>query len=91
MIILTDTNGLYDVDPRVNPNANFIKVVEKIDDKIKNVAGGEGTSRGTGGMATKVMAAEIACNAGANVIIINGSEPKAIYKIFEGKQVGTLF
>jgi|LSQX01.1.fsa_nt_gb glutamate 5-kinase len=91
LVILTDTDGLYDIDPRVNHNANLINIVEEVNDGIKDIAGGVGTSRGTGGMATKILAAEMACNAGTNVIIMNGKEPKLLYKIFDGKQVGTLF
>ncbi|MDK2798444.1 MAG: glutamate 5-kinase [Clostridiales bacterium] len=91
LIILSDIDGLYDADPRVNANAKIIHVVTEIDQSIKNLAGGVGSNRGTGGMATKISAAEIACSAGVNMIIANGEDPRILYKVFEGKQVGTLF
>ena len=91
LILLSDIDGLYDKDPHKNADAKIIDVVEKIDDSIKALAGGTGTSRGTGGMVTKITAAEIATKAGVDMIIANGSEPLVLYDIFDGKKVGTLF
>ena len=90
LIMLTDTDGLYDSDPSVNSNARLISVVEKITPEIKNAAGGAG-SRGTGGFATKIKAAEIATSAGIPVVIMNGSEPSDIYKVLENEETGTKF
>ena len=91
LILLSDIDGLYDKDPHQNNDAKIIEVVEKIDDNIKALAGGTGTSRGTGGMVTKITAAEIATKAGVDMIIANGSDPLVLYDIFDGKKVGTLF
>lgn len=91
LILLSDIDGLYDKDPHQCSDAKIIDVVEKIDDSIKALAGGTGTLRGTGGMVTKITAAEIATNAGVDMIIANGSEPLVLYDIFDGKKVGTLF
>ena len=91
LILLSDIDGLYDKDPHKNDDAKIIDIVDKIDDNIKALAGGTGTSRGTGGMVTKITAAEIATKAGVDMIIANGSEPLVLYDIFDGKKVGTLF
>lgn len=91
LIILSDIDGLYDSDPRENENAKLIPVVEKIDDSVIALAGGAGTTRGTGGMITKIHAAEECHDAGIDMIIANGSDPDILYDIFDGKSVGTLF
>ena len=91
LVILSDIDGLYDSDPRENENAKLIPVVEKIDDSIIALAGGAGTTRGTGGMITKLHAAQECHMAGIDMIIANGSDPDILYDIFEGKTVGTLF
>ncbi|MBQ9673613.1 MAG: glutamate 5-kinase [Ruminococcus sp.] len=91
LIILTDIDGLYDKNPAIYPDAKKVAVVELITEEIKAMAGGRGSSRGTGGMATKIIAAEIATNAGIDVQIISGENPDAIYDILEGKPVGTVF
>ena len=90
LIMLTDTNGLYDSNPSENENAKLIEVVEKITPEIENLAGGAG-SRGTGGFATKIKAAKIATQAGVPVVIANGEKPTKIYKILDGVAVGTRF
>ena len=90
LIMLTDTDGLYDSNPSENPDAQLISYVEKIDDNIRNIAGGAG-SKGTGGFVTKVKAAEIATSAGIPVVIMNGSKPTDIYHVLNGKRVGTYF
>lgn len=90
LIMLTDTDGLYDSNPSENPDAQLISYVEKIDDNIRNIAGGAG-SKGTGGFATKVKAAEIATSAGIPVVIMNGSKPTDIYHVLDGRRVGTYF
>ncbi len=91
LIILSDIDGLYDSNPQVNPDAKLISVVEKVDESIYAIAGGAGSRRGTGGMVTKLKAAEIANSAGIDMIITNGAYPERIYDIFEEKSVGTIF
>lgn len=90
LVLLTDTNGLYDSNPSENPNAKLIPIVEKITSEIEAVAGGAG-EKGTGGFATKVMAAKIAVDKGIPVIVMNGEKPTDIYKILNGESVGTKF
>lgn len=90
LILLTDTNGLYDGNPSENPDAELIEVVHEINDEIKACAGGAG-EKGTGGFATKVKAAKIATSAGIPVVVMNGSKPKKIYDVLNGDSVGTKF
>ena len=91
LLILSDIDALYDDDPRTNPDAKPIPIVEKITPEIEAVAGGAGTSLGTGGMSTKITAAKIATNAGIDMIIMNGKDPEKLYDLFEDKEIGTLF
>lgn len=91
LIILSDIDGLYDSNPQINPDAKLISVVEKVDESVYAIAGGAGSRRGTGGMVTKLKAAEIVNPAGIDMIITNGAYPERIYEIFEGKSIGTLF
>ena len=91
LIILSDIDGLYDSDPRENPDAKLISQVDTIDASIEALAGGAGTSRGTGGMITKIHAAQAANDAGIDMIIANGADPDILYDIADGKSVGTLF
>ncbi len=91
LIILSDIDGLYDSNPQENPDAKLIPMVEKVDESIYAIAGGAGSRRGTGGMVTKLKAAEIVNPSGIDMIISNGASPEKIYDIFEGKSVGTLF
>lgn len=91
IINLSDIDGLYDSDPRKNPDAKLIDRVDLIDETIKSYAGGAGTSRGTGGMATKINAAEIASNSGIPMLIVNGENPLVLYDILDGKHIGTYF
>lgn len=90
LINLSDIDGLYDSDPRKNPNAKFIDRVESIDD-ILSFAGGAGTERGTGGMEAKLSAAKIVTEAGIPMFIMNGSDPEILYRLLDGKHVGTYF
>ncbi len=90
LILLTDIDGLYDDNPNVNSNANLIKRVDEITDELKAVAGGAG-EKGTGGFATKLKAAEIATAKGIPVVIMNGEKPTDIYKVLDGKSIGTYF
>lgn len=91
LVILSDINGLYDSDPRLHPNANLIARIEKIDDTVYSLAGGAGSRRGTGGMKTKLHAAELATANGIDTIITNGKNPEALYEIIKGNGAGTLF
>ena len=91
LILLSDIDGLYTADPRKNPDATMIPVVEEITLEILSLAGGTGTSLGSGGMATKLKAAMIATDAGIDMIIANGEHPEVLYDLFEGKSVGTRF
>ncbi len=91
LVNLSDIDGLYTADPREDKYAKLIPVVECITDEIKNIAGGSGTSRGTGGMQSKLSSAEIANKAGVNMIITSGEKPKILYDILDGKHIGTVF
>ncbi|WP_124100223.1 glutamate 5-kinase [Ruminococcus sp. Marseille-P6503] len=91
LVIMSDIDGLYDSDPRQNENAELIPVVEEITDEIRALAGGAGTKLGTGGMITKINAAEIAVNSGIDMIILNGKNPDNLYYLFENGNLGTLF
>ncbi len=91
LIILTDIDGLYDANPNENEDAKFIPVVSVIDEDLYAIAGGRGSTLGTGGMVTKLHAAEIAMGAGIDTIVMNGENPTDIYKALDGKQIGTFF
>lgn len=91
LIILSDIDGFYDGDPRKDKNAKVISVVKEINDEIRSFAGAEGTSRGTGGMKTKLKAANFVNEHGIDMALTNGSNPENIYKIIKGERVGTLF
>ena len=91
LILLSDIDGLYTADPRTDPNATLIPIVEQITPGILALAGGSGTSLGSGGMATKLRAAQITMAAGIDMIITNGEHPEVLYDIFEGRPAGTQF
>ena len=91
LILLSDIEGLYTADPKKNKDAVLIPQVEMITPEITALAGGAGSSLGTGGMATKLRAAKIAMDAGIDMIITNGERPEVLYEIFDGKPVGTRF
>ncbi len=91
LVILSDIDGFYNKDPRLSKNAELISRIETIDESTYALAGGAGSRRGTGGMQTKLQAADIATKQGIDVIVTNGSNPKVLYDIVKGKKVGTLF
>ncbi len=91
LILLTDIDGLYTADPRKDPKAKHIDLVEHLDDHIMEFGGGSGSSLGTGGMATKLQAAKIATQAGCDMVIASGEDPSILYDVVEGKSVGTRF
>ena len=91
LVLLSDIEGLYDADPHQNPDARLIHRVEAVTPQLRASAGGAGTSRGTGGMQTKLNAAELAMAAGVEMVITNGMYPERLYDIIEGKEIGTRF
>lgn len=91
LILLSDIDGLYTADPSKDRNAELIPVVEKITNEVKALGGDSASAVGTGGMRTKLKAAEIAVSAGCDMIIANGSDPYILYDIIDGKPVGTRF
>lgn len=91
LVLLSDIDGLYDGDPNVNPEARLIREVRVIDNEIRALAGGAGSGRGTGGMITKLQAAELATEHGVDMYIANGGTPEVLYDIASGKPAGTLF
>lgn len=91
LVLLSDIDGLYTADPHKTKNAEILKVISEINDDILAVAGGKGSENGTGGMITKLKAAEICMDSGCDMIIANGSDPQILYDIIEGKQVGSRF
>lgn len=92
LILLSDIDGLYTDDPHRNSQARFIDVVEKLDDRLRRMGKeSTGSQVGTGGMATKLTAAELATNAGADMVIANGEDFHVIHKIMQGRNHGTLF
>ena len=91
LILLSDIDGLYTADPHTDPNAKLLPVVNRIDEDIKKLAGVSSTTQGTGGMVTKLRAAEICLDCGCEMVIANGNNPAALYDIVEGLPVGTRF
>lgn len=91
LVLLSDIDGLYTADPHADPTARLLPVVHRVDDDIRALAGVSRTDQGTGGMVTKLRAAEICLNCGCEMVIANGSEPTLLYDIVEGKPVGTRF
>ncbi|GAA5500825.1 glutamate 5-kinase [Deinococcus xinjiangensis] len=91
LVILTDAAGLYTADPRTHPDATLIPVVERVTPEIWALAGGAGSHRGTGGMHTKIQAAEIATRAGTPVVVAPGDVADALPRILAGESLGTRF
>lgn len=91
LVLLSDIDGLYTADPRKDPGATLIPVVEEITPQILALAGGSGSSLGSGGMATKLKAAQLATSAGIDMVIANGERPESLYALLEGKAIGTRF
>ncbi len=91
LVILSDIDGLFTANPATTSDAKLIPLVDKIDDELFAIAGGAGSSRGTGGMQTKLSAASLAGEAGIVTAIINGKNPALLYSLFEGESVGTRF
>lgn len=91
LVLLSDIEGLYTADPRKDPDAKLIPTVEEVTPEIEALAGGVGSSLGTGGMATKLRAAKMVTAQGCDMVITNGEHPERLYDIAEGKDVGTRF
>ena len=91
LIILSDIDGLYTADPRKNPTAKRIERVTELTEEIMALGGGEGSALGTGGMRTKLHAAEICMAAGVTAVIAHGEDPTVLYRVLGGENVGTVF
>lgn len=91
LILLTDIDGFYTDDPRKNPEAKIIPIVEEIDNSIEGMAKGVTSRFGTGGMSAKVAAANICNDSGADMIIVSGARADIIHKVMDGQQHGTIF
>jgi glutamate 5-kinase len=91
MIILTDQAGLFTADPRLAPEAQLIPEVTEIDERIRRLAGASASGVGTGGMATKIQAAELATRSGTEVVIAAGTEPDVLLRLVSGEALGTRF
>jgi glutamate 5-kinase len=91
LIILSDIDGFYDSDPRVNENSKMLKEIYDITPELEECAGGAGSAQGTGGMRTKLDAAKVAINAGVGMVLANGKDPSILIDIIQGEEIGTLF
>ena len=91
LVLLSDIDGLYTADPHKDPEASLIPEVHEITDDIRALGGGAGSALGTGGMVTKIRAAEIATEAGCDMIITNGAYPELLYNVMDGNLAGTKF
>lgn len=91
LLILSDMDGFYTADPRINPSAGLIDTVSEITDELKRSAGDAGTAFGTGGMVTKINAAEIVTGSGEYMVLANGSEKNVIQRVLQGERLGTIF
>lgn len=91
VIILSDVDGLYTANPQTHPDAVIVPEVREITPEIEASAGGVGSARGTGGMATKIQAAKAATSSGIHLVIASGTEKNAITRVLQGEELGTLF
>lgn len=91
LVLLTDQNGLYTADPRLDSSAKLIERVDAIDAKIEALAAGSSSGAGIGGMATKLQAARLATGGGTDLVIAAGAEPEVLERLASGEPVGTLF
>ena len=92
LILLSDIDGLYTDDPRKNPEAKFVEIVEELNDTYMDMGkGSTGSNVGTGGMNTKLTAAKIATKAGADMLIANSRDIRIIHRLMDGRNYGTLF
>lgn len=91
LVLMSDIDGLYTADPHKNPDASLIPEIKELTDEIMALGGDAGSTLGTGGMRTKLNAAEICTKNGTDMIITNGQNPRILYDIADGKPVGTRF
>lgn len=91
LVLMSDIDGLYTDDPHKNPEASLIPEIQELTPEIMALGGDAGSSLGTGGMRTKLHAAEICTENGTDMIITNGQNPGILYDIADGKAVGTRF
>ena len=91
LVLMSDIEGLYTADPHKDPDATLIPLVTELTPKILALAGGSGSELGTGGMVTKLKAAQLCMEAGCDMIITNGIRPSDLYRIADGENVGTRF
>ena len=91
LVLLSDIEGLYTADPRKDPNATLLHLIPELTPEVIALGGGAGSAQGTGGMVTKLRAAQMMTEAGADMVIANGADPEVLYAILEGAQVGTRF
>ena len=91
LIILSDIDGFYDKDPRNNEDSVMLKEIREITKELEDCCGGAGSNLGTGGMITKLMAAEKAMESGVSMILSNGENPEILLDIIKGEDIGTLF
>ena len=91
LINMTDIDGYYDSDPRKNPSAKLMERVELIDDSVYAAAGGAGSDRGTGGMYSKIKAADLVTRQGIPMMIVKGTDPTILYSVLDGDARGTFF
>ncbi len=91
LVLLTDTDGLFTADPRINEKARVISCVYQIDDNLRKLAGGVGSNWATGGMGSKISAAEVAMNSGIPLVIASGLRQGVLMDLLQGKEIGTLF
>lgn len=91
VILLTDIDGLFTADPHKDPHGKLIPLVEEITPQLMQLAGGVTSRQGTGGMTTKLLAAQIATKAGCDMVIANGKKPEILYRIVDGEAIGTKF
>lgn len=91
LILLSDIDGLYTADPHTHPQAQLLHRITAIDDSVRQLAGVSGSTQGTGGMVTKLRAAEICMDCGCDMVIANGNRPESLYDILDGKEIGTRF
>ena len=91
LILLSDIDGLYTADPHTHPEAALLHHVARVDDHIREIAGISSSTQGTGGLVTKLHAADICLGCGCKMVIANGNNPGNLYDILEGKTVGTTF
>ena len=91
LVILSDIDGFFDKDPRLYKDARLIGQIDRIDDSVYKLAGGAGSRRGTGGMRTKLQAADLATAQGIDTVVTNGKDPAVLYKVVAGEPAGTIF